>query len=403
MTDLLKKIDKILFEAAKKMESPVINDDLGVLIYFATRYNATGEILYKRKSVYLLNKLISVFGDYDFSSGSLDGFEGVFWTISYLKKCNIINDSREFLEGIEDSLFQSIQNDINNNMYEVFYGSIGKIQYFLEEDRINEAKVIILINDLINSLWSNKEESDGQIYWIDNVTFKKDFEFIDLGLAHGICSVFLFLVKLKELKFDNEHLDSLINGIVRTYQKAENEVKGTSFFPDRYSIKNKHKNLINSRLAYCVGDLPISFAFCYAGQVINNKEWIEYSKNIIRLSTFKEVSSSNLKQFQEYDFFDIGFCHGISSILYLFYQINKYHNDDFICFKTEYWKNELILNVGKFIKIKEPIYYAKSFNQIEDKRLHSKNSILNGLCGAALVLLAIEYDETDWSSFLCLY
>ena len=403
MTELLTKIDKILFESAKKMESPVINNDLGVLIYFATRYVGTGEIVYKKKSIYLLNKLVSVVGDFDFSSGAIDGFEGIFWTINYLKKCNIIDNSHEFLEEIEESLFQSIQNDIENNIFEVFYGSIGKVQYFLEEEKIKENNVITLINELISALWNSKKDLEGQFYWVDNVSFKKDFEFVDLGLAHGICSIFLFLVKLKELQFNNPYLGLLINGIVKTYQLAENEVKGTSFFPDRYSIKDKSVNLINSRLAYCVGDLPISYAFCYAGQVLGNDDWIDYSKKIIKISTFKELSSSNLKQFQEYDFFDIGFCHGISSILFLFYQCNKYHKDDFISFKIEYWKKELILNINKIIKIKGPIYYSELFNQVEAKKSLNKNSFLNGLCGASLALLALEYDETDWSSFLCLY
>lgn len=403
MTDLLKKIDTILFASAKEMSNPVINMDLGALIYFATRYKSTNEIVYKKKSTYLLNKLVSVFDSHEFSTGTLDGFEGIFWTVNYLNKCGIIDDPREFLEEIEDNLYQSIQNDIDNNMFEVFYGSIGKIQYFLEDERIKDENVIFLVNSLISSLWESKKDFNGQFYWVDTISFDKDFEYVDLGLAHGICAIFLFLIKLKELKFNNPYIDALINGIVKTYQNAENETKGTSFFPDKYSIKNKEHSAINSRLAYCVGDLPISYAFNYAGQVMNNEQWIAYSKKILKISTYKEVSSSHLKQFSEYDFFDIGFCHGLSCISFLFYQINKLHNDAFTSFKTDYWKKELIANVNKFIKIKGPVFYAKSFDQVEDRIEHNKHSILNGLCGAALTLLAFEYDETEWSSFLCLH
>lgn len=403
MNYLLNKIDTILFASAKKMSNPVINKDLGVLIYFATRYNSSNEDKHKKKSIYLLNKLVSVFSEYDFSTGILAGFEGVFWTISYLKKCNVIDDSRQFLEDIEENLFQSIENDIIENNFEVFYGSIGKINYFLNNERIKEDKVVELINKLIVSLWENKKQENEQFFWIDKVSNDEKLELIDLGLAHGICSILLFLVKLKELKFGNTHIEPLIFGIIETFKQSENEVKGTSFFPDRYSIKNNHLNLINSRLAYCVGDLPISYAFCFAGQVMGNNEWIEYSREIIKLSLFKEVSSSDLKQFEDYDFFDIGFCHGLSSILFLFYQINKWHKDDFINFKTDYWKQELIRNVSKVIKIKKPIYYSKSYNDISIDKELDKNSILNGLCGAALTLLAIEYDETDWANFLCIY
>jgi hypothetical protein len=403
MNNLLQRIDKVLFASAKKMSNPEINKDLGVLIYFATRYNSSGEEEHKKKSLYLLNNLISVFGDHDFSTGVIEGFEGVFHTVEYLKKCNIIDDSREFLEEIEENLFQSIENDIDDTMFDVFYGSIGKIQYFLNEERIQEEKVIELINQLIDSLWESKTEENGQYFWIDKFTNDPKLELIDLGLAHGLCAILLFLLRLKELKFNNPHLDPLIYGVIETFKRAENKEKGTSFFPDRYSIKNSHLNLINSRLAYCVGDLPITYAFCYAAQVMKDNELLEYSKQIIKISTYKEVSSSHLKQFKENDFFDIGFCHGIGSILYLFHKINKYHQDDFINFKTDYWKQELIVNINKLIKIKDPIYYPKLYNQVEDKVELNKYSFLNGLCGAALALLALEYDETGWSSFLCIY
>jgi hypothetical protein len=402
MDSLFKKIDEVLFNSAKNMLNPVINHDLGVLIYFATRYKINKEQLYKKKCIYLLNKFVTIFNDHEFSTGSLDGFESVFLTIEYLKKCKIIDDASSFLEELEDNLYQSIINDIEENMFEVFYGSIGKIQYFLDIDKIKEEKISNLINQLVNSLWESRKEIEGQIYWVDKVRNDEKLEIIDLGMAHGICSVLIFFVRLKELQFNNPNLDSLISGLIKTFKNAENTVKGTSFFPDVYSIKNKHLNLINSRPAYCVGDLPISYAFCYAGRIMNNEEWIQYSKQIIKVNAHAAVSTSSLYYFEEYDFFDIGFCHGISSFLFLFHKINKYHKNDFIDFKIDYWKKELIKNVTKVMKIKETIYYSNSYNEVKYKIPNDKNSFLNGLCGAALALLAVEYDETDWSSFLCL-
>ena len=78
MTNLLNKIDIILFSSARKMSKPIINNDLGILVYFATRYKISNESKYKDKCTVLLKKFITVFNDYNFSSGSLDGFESVF-------------------------------------------------------------------------------------------------------------------------------------------------------------------------------------------------------------------------------------------------------------------------------------------------------------------------------------
>ena len=402
MTDLLAKIDRILFASALPMEKPVINNDLGVLIYFATRYDMSKKQEYKAKSLRLLKKLLAIFSEHDYGSGALDGFESVFWTISYLERCKIIESSQELLEDIEESLVLSIDNDITDGLFEIFYGSVGKIQYFLTEDRIKEEKVSKLIIRLLESLWNTKKEKDGRIYWIDKVSFTNDLQFIDLGMAHGICAIFIFLIKLKELGFEHQHIDTMTEGIAKTYFMAENKVKGTSFFPDRYSIENPDHNQINSRLAYCVGDLPVSYAFCYGGQVLNKVEWIAYSKKILEISTYKEVSSSHLKQFSEYDFFDIGFCHGISSILFLFQQLNKCHDDSYIAFKIEYWKEQLLSNTAKVLKTKSKIYYSKSYSKPGEELALDRNSLLNGLCGAALVLLTSDSEATAWCSFLCL-
>lgn len=402
MNDLFKKIDKILFESSKNMLNPVINQDLGVLIYFATRFKINKETRYKKKCIYLLDKFITGFNDYEFSIGLFDGFEGVFLTIEYLEKCKIIKDSSFFLESIEENLYQSIAIDIEDNMIEVFYGSIGKIQYFLDVNKIKEDKIFNLINQLVNSLWENKKGTNGEIYWGDKKENDESVENINLGMAHGICSILIFVVKLKELQFNNSHLDDLIYGLIKTFKNAENEIKINSFFPSVYNIKNKDLNVINNRRAYCIGDLPISYALCRAGRIMHNNDWLEYSKLIVEKNIDRTPLTSSVHYFESYDYFDIGFCHGISSILFLFYKINKYHQNDFIDSNIEYWKRELITNVSKFIKIKGTIHNLCTYNKSGDEISNVQNSFLHGLCGAALTLLSIEYDETEWSTFLCL-
>jgi len=402
MDNLFNKIDEILFASAKKMLNPVINQDLGILIYFATRYKINKEECYKKKCIFLLNIFIDRFNEHEFSIGLFDGFEGVFLTIDYLEKCKIIEDSSAFLESIEDNLYQSIIIDVENNKFEAFYGSIGKSQYFLDEDKIKDNKIIYLINQLLDSLWESKKELNGQIYWYDKTKNDERLENINLGMAHGICSVLIFLVRLKELQFYNPYLDKLIFGLAKTFNNAKNGINEKSFFPAIYNTKNKHFSIISNRRAYCIGDLPIAYAFCYAGRVMNNNDWIEFSKLILLKNTNLTPSNSSIYYFGHYNFFDIGFCHGISSILFLFYKIHKFHEDDLTISNIEYWKKELVNNVSKFIEIKGDIHKLCTYNKLGDKILDSQNSFLHGLCGAALTLLSVEYNEIEWSKFLCL-
>lgn len=403
MEQLLNKIDKILFSTAKSMKAPTMNNDLGTLIYFATRYKITNELIFKKKCLQLLKKFITIFNEFDFKTGMIDGFEGVFNVFTYLEKTQIIVNSKDYLSDIEESLITSIQNDIEVNMFDLYYGSIGKINYFLSEDRINDEEVKILINKLIDSLWVNKKSHLNQYYWTDNFSNDEKFEIIDLGIAHGICAIFLFLLRLKELNFNNDKIQNLIQGIIETFKNAENKVKGSSFYPDRYSLKNPDLNLIDSRLAFCVGDLPIAYSFSYASKVLNDVELMNYSNSILKLSKHKELTSSHLKYFEAYDFFDVGFCHGISSILFFFYKLNILHNDELLNFKIDYWRKELIKNTDKLIKTEKPIFYPKIFNDIYGQKELEFGSFLNGLCGAGLVLQSIEYKDAEWSNFLYIY
>lgn len=403
INNLLNKIDKILFESSKEMNNPVIDSDLGALIYFATRYKISNETKYKEHCEVLLNKFISVFSDFNYSTGTLTGFESVFWVISYLEESNLIEDSNLFLEDIEENLFLSVENDIEDNFNEIFYGTIGKVQFLLNDKKIKETKVINLINKIINSLWITKKKLNNQIYWSDKEYEEEHLGYVDLGIAHGICAILLFLVKLKELKFENEYIDTLIYGIIETFTLAESNQRGVSSFPDTYCIKNKDLNMINSRLGFCVGDLPAAYAIGYAGEIFKKEEWQLFSKKIIKKSAYRDISDSQLVYFSDYDFFDIGFCHGMSSILYIYYRVNKWVKDDYISFKIKYWEKELIKNVNKFIEIKDPIYYSKTSSKDKDKLELKKYSFLDGLCGASLALLAIEYDQISWSKFLSLY
>lgn len=402
MNDLLEKIDKELLLSAIDMSNPIIDQDLGVMIYFATRYKSTGNAVYKETSLKLFNTLLSVFNDFDYETGIITGFEGAYWAIDYLGKCNIIEDSDLILKSIEENLYQSIDIDIKNNMHDLYYGSIGKIQVFLKEDKIKDPKIISVINETIKSLWDSKKEINHQYYW-PNKDYAEHLGYVDLGVAHGICAILLFLVRLKELGFSNDHIDPLINGIITTLKNAENKANLLILYPENYNIFDQNLTIANSRLGFCNGDLPIAYAICYAGYILKNKEWITTAQRILEISAKREISDSGLRQFPKYDFFDIGFCHGISSILFIYYRLNKWLDSKIIDIRVTYWKEELVKNVNKLLEIQKPIYYSKMYSYNDDTIKLNKNCFLEGLNGAALVLMTNEYDEMEWSSFLNLY
>ncbi|KIA95637.1 MULTISPECIES: lanthionine synthetase LanC family protein [unclassified Flavobacterium] len=392
---ILSQIEEVLYNKAVKMQNPVIEQDLGALLFFATYYNYSGENIYKQKSLILLDKLFEVFSDFELPTGLLEGFDGIGWVIHYLKKCNII-ESEELIDDLDSYLIQSIRLNITNNNYDLLYGSIGKIQYLINSDRCKELFVVELVNGIVEKLYETKVEINGLIYW-----HELDSEKVNLGLAHGLPSILLFLLRLKELGYQNPLIIKMINGILRSFKKFKNKVPNMSSYGVCYPISKKLNS--HSRLAWCYGDLGIAYALMYTSKVLKSKKVEEESKEMINLILNRGISDSGLVHFNDYSFFDTGFCHGISGISYFLYKFNELLPSQSIEDSLVYWEMELLKNIDTQLSINTPIYYPKFRQDLDKTYTIDKENLLNGICGVGLVLLSLKYKRADWSDIFLLY
>lgn len=389
------KIDSLLFNKSKRMENPVIEHDVGALIYFSTKYKYSNEEKYKVKSLTLFKKFIDVFPEYEFQTGILEGFDGVGILLTHLKDCKIL-DTDYLLDDIEPYLIQSIKLTISNNNFDLLYGGIGKIQYLLSNNRFKEDNIKGLIDDLIDNLYETRIEINGRIYW-----HELDSDKINLGLSHGITSVFIFLIRLKELKIKNKYINRLIKGLINSFIYFENFSNGISIFGAGFPYSKK--NPAHSRLAWCYGDLGIAYAFLYGSKVLNDKRLKIKYYEMLDLLLQRGVSDSGLVHFNDYSFFDTGFCHGISGIFYIFYKLNELEPNLLLEKKLKYWENELLKNIDIQLNIKEKIYFPNENNVNEEIYFIETETMLNGISGVGLVLLTMQYRKADWSNFFLLY
>jgi lantibiotic biosynthesis protein len=392
---ILSKIEKTLYDKAIEMQNPTIEQDLGTLLFFATYYNYSKKAIYKKKSLQLLEKLLDVFSDLELPTGLIEGFDGIGWVIHYLKKCEII-ESEELLNDLDPYLIQSIKLNIDNNNYDLLYGSIGKIQYLIDSNRNKEPFVIELVNGIVEKLYATKIEIKGSIYWHELDNYK-----INLGLAHGLPSILIFLIRLKDLGYQNPLIIKMITGILKSFKVFKNKIPSISSYGVCYPVT---KNLnSNSRLAWCYGDLGIAYAFLYCSRVMKNRKVESVYNEMVNLILNRGISDSGLVHFNDYSFFDTGFCHGISGISYFIYKYNELQPSPFIEDSLEYWEKELLKNIEIQLSIKEPIYYPKLRQDLNKTYTIDKEYLLNGICGVGLVLLTLKYKRADWSDIFLLY
>lgn len=397
----LDKIEPKLFNIAKEMKVPTLEEDLGILIFEATFYRYSKQNIYKEKSLLLFEKLINVYPERELGSGFLEGFEGVFWVISYLEKCNIIDDLT-LLDDLMPYLINSLKNDIKYNNYDVLHGSINKLQFLINNQNFSRKDVSLFVDSFINSLYSNRNESEGGIYWIDE--FDNEGVSVNIGLAHGLPSILIFLVKLKELNFKHSNLDKLINGIIVSLLNFKNKNSSYSRYPGYYRFNEKETS---SRLAYCYGDLGIAYAFLYAATILKRKDLQLEAIETIKYITNRDLKNSEVVIFEN-TFYDTAFCHGLSGITYMLKKINNLLKESDIKQTLEnrisYWENKFIINLTEQLKIENEICYP------DHKQLDKENpfviddqSILGGYTGTGLVLLSLIYKKYDWSDFFLLY
>ena len=389
------KIDDILFSKAIKMENPVIEHDLGALLYFCTKYKYSKEILYKEKTIELFTKLLDVFSEFDFQTGLLEGFDGIGWVLNYLKKCEIINTDEQ-LKDMDDVLIQSIRLNINTNNFDLLYGSIGKIQYLIDSGRYNEKQIKDLIDGIINKLYETRIEKNKRIY-----CFELDTDKINLVLSHGLASIFVFLIKLQDLNFKNKNLNKMISGIIKSYSYFENKIPGASSFGASFPYTKN--NTSHSRLAWCYGDLGIAYSFIYAGNVLKKQSIKTKYNEMLSLILQRELPDSGLVHYYNYSFFDTGFCHGLSGIYYILFKMNEMEPNSILKNKIKYWEDELLKNLSIQLSIEGDVIFPETKQGTDEIYKIDKETMLNGLCGVGLVLLTMKYKKADWSDFFLLY
>lgn len=394
---LLKQIDEMLGKKAQNMDNPTIDQDLGYLIFLATAYRYSQQEEYKEKAYALTEKLLEVFPEKELNMSLYEGFDGVAWTIDYLQRCNVLG-SDDILSDFIPHLISSIEIDLSNNHYDVLYGFVGKLQYFINSGQYNSPEIRELFEGAIDSLDRSSVENEDGLYWCETEAIKT----INLGYAHGLPNILVFLTRLHTLGFENPKIIKMIRGIVKTILSQKNKPLGISVYGSGYSLEHEVNSF--SRLAWCYGDLGICYAFLYSGKMLQNEDWINEALFIKDRIVSRGISESGLTHFDDYSFFDSAFCHGISGISYFLYKINELIGGDaMVEKKLAYWNKELIKNLEIQLAIDDTIYYPYQPSTGDEVYTLDKEMMLNGVCGTGLVLLSLQYDKADWADLFLIY
>lgn len=398
----LNYIENYIDNISSQNSLPSIEYRISYLLFYATYYKYSGLEQYKNKALYLYNNIIDDYDNHDLKFSLYEGIEGLGWACIYLNKCEVINDYSIF-EDLLDYLYKSLDISIINHDWDLLYGYIGKIISILsytppnQDTRKNEY-IIKVLEDLNNT----KVVKNNGYFWLED---KKD-GIVNLGLAHGLFSILLFLLKIQTSGFDSVLLQDLIDGTKNAILLSVNKRKSISVFPNGISFnKEIDLNIISlSRLAWCYGDLGAFYSLVKYNQKYKNEEVFLVINELMDFLTVRSISSSGLIHFAKEDFFDTGFCHGISGIYYML-QIssNLLPGDKNLKNRIHYWKKQININLEKIFALDlDQVHYPDGSGSSSVEEKYNRKSFLSGYVGIGLILLSIKYNRYDWSEFLLL-
>lgn len=402
---MLQEIDEMLLGIKDSDHQPLTLDfALGELVYLSSKYRKNRCNILKSQIEAKLASVLDAFADFNFISGYIEGFEGFFNCIGYLKRCGIHIDTN-ILDDLYPYLIVSIENDILRGNYDFSYGYIGKMLYLLDTDsEFTKEETKVLIDKILTSLEKRGELIEDGVFWYN--LYGRSVKSVNLGLAHGMSSILIFLARIYSLEYRKLKVESMIYMIINFFIYCKNKESEIASFPNEIFVEDCkiYRQESNSRLAWCLGDIAVIYSIIYASEVLETNKWNSLIDEVLMKIARRGISESGITHFHNNSFFDIAFCHGISGIVYLLHMIQKkYKTTEVFDKRLRYWKDQLELNINLIDLSVEKIYYPFDMQGEDMEYTLDKGSFFNGVTGAAMVLMSIENDDDEWANLIGIY
>ncbi len=213
----------------------------------------------------------------------------------------------------------------------------------------------------------------------------------NLGLAHGMPGILAFLAKALLKGIEVESQKATLEKLVIWLQERRKEYKDsffwnkcTSFEEEIAPIKVK-QNTFSSRDAWCYGTPGVARSLFIAGKALKNEKLKHYA-----LESFCSIFRRSR---QEWNLPGPTFCHGISGLSMMTYQMAKDSQSPFLIEKVDTLKNDLL----QYYQAEYPFGF-KNYEpcQMGGYAKLDQVSLLEGSAGILLTLLSLEHPTSEW-------
>jgi lantibiotic biosynthesis protein len=383
----IEKIEQIAHYLYKQPYSKIgyglFTGKTGIALFFYYYYQLCDDIKYLDKVEELLNASIKDMNNEAIPFFShCDGISGAAWCIDFLQQEELLGFGSEavFGEGFFDAVHGQAAGYLRQGNFDYLHGAIGLLLFLIDRG--------VDVADVVDLLIERGELSTKTIKWTCLNQKRKSTDCYNLSLAHGNASILHLFSSILRHKTSLE-IEGKAAKLVNFMWGCRN-LPGLTFseFPNQIEIPEETV-YEDSRLAWCYGDLGISYLLYRAGMTMGDDQLQETALGILEKSTLRKSDRETFVA-------DAGFCHGTIGIAHIYNRLFNLSGIETFRNAAEFW-------YARTLAFGTEVDGAVGYKTWRVGGAEKVDTLLEGISGIGLGLISAVSDITPkWDKFMLL-
>lgn len=365
----------------------------GAALFFFYYAKLTKNNYYAEKGTEVLATIIERINNGFLYPSFCMGLAGVGWGFDLVQSEDFVElDNDELLGSFDMYLKANMEKDLKEKEYDYMHGPMGQAMYFLGRYACtqNEAMKLVYEENLklfMDSLYEMAEKNDDKLSWPSLLSSETGDRGYSFGMAHGVPSIISFMALLAEHEVFRDKAIMIMKGALNFLQSYKKDKLSVSWYPATVRLTGG-ADVINSRLAWCYGDLGVGKALLDAAEVLQDESLKEEALEVLLETTAR-------RDLGECRIHDASNCHGAFGVCQIYHNLHQLTNEPAFAESAKYW-----MEVGLNMDSHEGGNAGYKQYRAGDG-WSNEIGLLEGISGIGLVLISqlAEFD-TQWETAL---
>lgn len=318
--------------------------------------------------------------------------------LEYLHKESALNADLDYLlKNLDANLINAVCDLSEAKSLDLLGGVVSIGLYYTLRFYSNPKKFGVFLEQIVDLLFRDAIKDNGMCAWTSIIDLSNNTIGYNLGIAHGIPGIILFLRKMYLMNISRHKSEILIKGAVNfLLSQMDSSPDSLVLFSDVCDLNYKGGK---SRLAWCYGDLGIAYTFILLSQL---KE--------LNLTYLKGIAANILKKttkrtdYVQTRISDAGLCHGCIGVAHIYNRLYQITKESILRRVALFWYNEGLSLFNEsdldYAGFRLPFFTSDDNHELVDDY---NFSFLTGISGIGLGLLSSIYSiDPRWDLFLLL-